>query len=344
MARTGKIVQARPYGPAELDEDLAALQLRYPELQRQPAGASVMGKRLELLRIGRGSRHVHLNASFHANEWITSLALMRWTEELLERRAAGVDPADGLSLWLLPMVNPDGVELALRGVPEGHPYGRQLLEWNRGSADFSGWKANIRGVDLNDQFPAHWDEERRRRGMEGPGPRDYPGESPLSEPEARAAAALTERESFDVVAALHTQGEEIYWNYRGWSRPARGAWPSGSPALRAMRPSSWRAATPATRTGSSSASAGRASRSSSAAARTRCRWSSRTTLWRVCVLCWRSCCGWPARRMDRRGSGERIAGRWIAACRTAGCRLPPRNGRACGLSFSFRNLGESLFV
>ncbi|QJC51562.1 peptidase M14 [Paenibacillus albicereus] len=215
MASGRAIVRPRPYGPAELEEDLEALQRRYPELQRQPAGASVMGKRLELLRIGRGHRHVHLNASFHANEWITSLALMRWVEELLEQRSAGRDPADGLSLWLLPMVNPDGVELALGGLPEGHPYGRQLLEWNGGSADFSGWKANIRGVDLNDQFPAHWEEERRRRGQEGPGPRDYPGESPLSEPEARAAAALTERESFDVVAALHTQGEEIYWNYRG---------------------------------------------------------------------------------------------------------------------------------
>ncbi|MCM3747103.1 M14 family metallocarboxypeptidase [Paenibacillus pasadenensis] len=217
--RLGNIVQPCRYGPAELAADLAALQLRYPFLHRQPAGTSVMGKRLESLRIGSGAAYVHLNASVHGCEWITSLLLMMYTEELLERQAAGSSGMEELTIWLMPMVNPDGVELSLKGAPPEHPYRRQLLEWNGGSEDFSAWKANIRGVDLNDQFPANWEEERSRRGTDGPGPRDYPGESPLSEPESRAVVLLSERESFDMVAALHTQGEEIYWNYRGLEPP-----------------------------------------------------------------------------------------------------------------------------
>ena len=67
------------------------------------------------------------------------------------------------SLWVVPMVNPDGVELVLSGVAEEHPYREASigLEWR--ILDFRNWKANIRGVDLNDQFPAHWEEENAKR-------------------------------------------------------------------------------------------------------------------------------------------------------------------------------------
>lgn len=117
------------------------------------------------------------------------------------------------------MVNPDGVELSLNGLEDGHPYRKQLLQWNGGESSFDGWKANIRGIDLNDQFPAHWEEELKRRGTEGPSPRDYPGVYPLSEPESRAMARLALTIPFDTVLALHTQGKEIYWNYRDYEPP-----------------------------------------------------------------------------------------------------------------------------
>ena len=90
------------------------------------------------------------------------------------------------------MVNPDGVDLVLNGPPSSEPYRSNVIEWNNNSLDFSGWKANIRGVDLNDQFPAEWERERARN-PKNPGPRDYGGESPLSEPEAIAMADLTRR-------------------------------------------------------------------------------------------------------------------------------------------------------
>lgn len=107
------------------------------------------------------------------------------------------------------MVNPDGVELVLNGISPDHPYQANLLEWNGEQPDFSNWKANIRGVDLNDQFPAHWEEEAERRGQLGPGPRDYGGETPLSEPEAAALARFTECHPFELVVALHTQGRDL---------------------------------------------------------------------------------------------------------------------------------------
>ena len=118
------------------------------------------------------------------------------------------------SLWLVPMVNPDGVELVQEGIDADNPYYETVLQANGGSLDFRPWAANIRGVDLNNQFPAQWEREARR-GTAVPAPRNYSGLSPLSEPEARAMADFTRAHDFRLVIAFHTQGEEIYWGFEG---------------------------------------------------------------------------------------------------------------------------------
>ncbi|WP_281885986.1 M14 family metallocarboxypeptidase [Paenibacillus sp. YYML68] len=214
---------AEGYGYEALFRDIRALQSAYPFIETGTIGRSVMGRDIPFLRIGHGQREIHYNGSFHANEWITSQLLMHFIAAYAEAfynggRLAGHAAArlmEETSLWVVPMVNPDGVELSIHGA-NGHPARDRLIAWNGGSDDFSGWKANIRGVDLNDQFPAHWDTERERREVDGPGPRDYTGERPLSEPEAVAMEQLTRSRDFRLVMAFHTQGKEIYWNYRDY--------------------------------------------------------------------------------------------------------------------------------
>lgn len=125
-------------------------------------------------------------------------------------------------LSVVPMVNPDGVNLVLHGPPGEEPYQNNVVEWNSGSMDFSGWKANINGVDLNDQFPAEWEREREDN-PKTPGPRDYGGERPLSQPESIAMADLTRRRDFARVLAFHTQGEVIFWGFENLEPPKRGA-------------------------------------------------------------------------------------------------------------------------
>ena len=78
------------------------------------------------------------------------------------------------------------------------------------------WKANIRGVDLNDQFPAHWEEEAMRREQVDLASVIMAEKHRLTEPEAAALAQFTECHDFELVVALHTQGREIYWNYRDY--------------------------------------------------------------------------------------------------------------------------------
>ncbi|THF79915.1 M14 family metallopeptidase [Cohnella fermenti] len=230
---TERIVRSdAEYGSAQLARDIEKLRREYPFLVAATIGRSVLGKPIHALRLGDGPFRLQANGAVHANEWITSLVLMRFAEDYAracKRRGlvAGRPASElfgGCTLWLVPMVNPDGADLAQEDLRESHPMYKELLRWNGGSRRFSRWKANARGVDLNDQFPAHWEEERKRRGTGGPGPRDYSGPSPLSEPESRALAAFTEETDFQAVLSLHTQGEEIYWNYRGLEPPRSKAW------------------------------------------------------------------------------------------------------------------------
>ena len=79
-----------------------------------------------------------------------------------------------------------------------------------------GWKANIRGVDLNLQYPAGWEQARRNKfalGITSPAPADYVGAAPLEAPESSALYDYTRAFEPALTLSLHTQGEVIYWKY-----------------------------------------------------------------------------------------------------------------------------------
>ncbi|MDR0270594.1 M14 family zinc carboxypeptidase [Paenibacillus sp.] len=220
------------YGYRHLCHDISRLTQSYRRITAGTIGESVLGKPIPYLKIGEGARKIHVNASIHANEWITTPCIMHFIEDYaraykLGNRWNGYDPSqwyEQCTLWVVPLVNPDGVELVQEGVQPSNPYFEQLTEWNGGRSDYRHWKANINGVDLGDQFPAHWEEEVQRRGKSFPGPRDYAGTSPLSEPEAEALAAFTVKTSPDAVISLHSQGQEIYWNYRNYEPKESREW------------------------------------------------------------------------------------------------------------------------
>ncbi|WP_339146875.1 MULTISPECIES: M14 family metallopeptidase [unclassified Sutcliffiella] len=217
----------RKYDYHTLFHDLNKLKEVYPFLECTSAGQSVMGKPLHHIKIGKGTKKVHWNGSFHANEWITSAVIMNLLNDYLLALTNGVPlrglPClplyEGTELSIVPMVNPDGVDLVLNGVPNEKPFKEMVKKINQDRADFMGWKANIRGVDLNKHFPANWMVEKERKEEKVPSPRDYPGDTPLTEPEAQAMRELAAKENFDRVIAVHTQGEEFYWGYEGLEPP-----------------------------------------------------------------------------------------------------------------------------
>lgn len=216
----------QPYDYDTMMNDIRQLQTIYPFLQVSSIGNSVLGRDIPEILVGTGGKRVHFDGSFHANEWITTPIIMTFLNDYLlsitnhsEIRGLDTSPLyTQTSISIVPMVNPDGVDLVLHGPPELEPYRSNVIEWNNGNFDFSDWKANIRGVDLNDQFPAEWELERARN-PKTPGPRNYGGEQPLSEPEAIAMANLTRRRDFARVLAFHTQGKVIYWGFQNLQPP-----------------------------------------------------------------------------------------------------------------------------
>lgn len=215
----------KEYDFSTLENDLQQLAAIYPFMQVEPIGSSVLGKPLYEIRLGRGVRVIHFNGSFHANEWITTPVLMQILNTFLlsltnQDRIRGVETLSlyqNNTLSIVPMVNPDGVDLVIHGPPPERR--EEVLAINGWSQDFSNWKANIRGVDLNNQFPANWEIEKARKEPKRPAPRDYPGDAPLSEPEANAMAKLAQERQFARLFAFHTQGKEFYWGYEGLEPP-----------------------------------------------------------------------------------------------------------------------------
>ncbi|QFT89829.1 Gamma-D-glutamyl-L-diamino acid endopeptidase 1 [Bacillus sp. THAF10] len=212
------------YDSAALEQDIKELVRIFPFVKCNSIGQSVLNNPIYQLKIGMGTKKIHWNASFHANEWITSAVTMNLLQDYLLALTKGetIRGVSAMSLYhqatisIVPMVNPDGVDLVLNGPPVHSPFEKLVTEINIDKPDFLNWKANIRGIDLNKHFPANWEIEKNRKEEKTPSPRDFPGFSPLTEPEAKAMEALTRAEDFDMVIAVHTQGEEFYWGYEGF--------------------------------------------------------------------------------------------------------------------------------
>lgn len=206
----------------------AALCGRYPVLRPITVGHSFLGRGIEALVLSEPRKtrpHVQrvlIAAAFHGQEWLTALCALRLCEELCVSLRAGLQlcgvsvrkALQGRQIWFLPLVNPDGVEIARVGSRAAGEYRAFAAA---AGADTPGlWQANARGVDINHNFNAGWAQmqaQAEKSGKNRPGPRQYSGPIPESEPETKAVADLCRRYAFRHVVALHSQGEEVYWRY-----------------------------------------------------------------------------------------------------------------------------------
>ena len=217
---------------ALVDYCCEGLSARYPVLRLAELGRSVLGRPLWLLRAGEAEGRVLWNACHHANEWLTTPLLLKFTEELARAWSfslpfGGLDARallEQVTLAVVPCVNPDGLDLVT-----GAALPASALEraWEI-AADYpaipfpAGWKANAAGVDLNLQYPAGWEKAREikfSQGFTGPAPRDFVGEKPLEAPESRALYDFTLEFSPALTLSYHSQGRVIYWKYLDYEPP-----------------------------------------------------------------------------------------------------------------------------
>lgn len=219
------------YYYSTLERNIESLKVLYPFIETGYAGKSVLGRKLHYIRLGNGKNKVFFNGAHHALEWITTPLLMKFAEDLsasfaLNKNIAGYDPKEIFersSIYIMPMVNPDGVELVLEGLSAENPYYNELIGWNKGSTDFSkAWQANNKGVDLNHNYNAGWENSRAAAaamGITSPGPTRYGGEYPESEPETKSVVNFCIRHNFNIALAYHSQGEVIFWSFEGLEPP-----------------------------------------------------------------------------------------------------------------------------
>ena len=205
----------------------------YPFIRRQTLTETAFGRPVRALIIGDGPRQVLFTAAHHANEWLTATLLLKFAEELSTAIASGGRiwgvPAENIrrlvTVHLVPLVNPDGVDLVTGAIQPGTEEYELALSLSRNYPQIpfpDGWKANLLGVDLNLQYPAGWLQAREIKFSQGytlPGPRDYVGRAPLVQREPRALAEYTEEVAPRLVLAFHSQGRVIYWQFRDYKIP-----------------------------------------------------------------------------------------------------------------------------
>ena len=113
-----------PYHSNTLRQNLSLLLRTYPFLNVQTVGNSVLGKPIYVIKLGRGPRKVFYSGSIHANEWITTPILMKFIEDycisyVRRTNLYGYSVQNlfhSTSIYIMPMVNPDGVGLTFIGI------------------------------------------------------------------------------------------------------------------------------------------------------------------------------------------------------------------------------------
>lgn len=195
---------------------------RHPCSKTFCIGKSVLGRKIPVLSIGKAACSTLFVGATHGSEWLTALVLLRFFDEACEafehgEKFCGISLASAIAkrgLAVIPVLNPDGIEINLRGKRGALSSEGRIERLAKG--DYRHWNANARGVDINHNFGAGWDilqKLERENGIFGPAPRRYGGPKPFSEPETRAICGFCS--TFDVqrLYSFHSQGEEVYWYY-----------------------------------------------------------------------------------------------------------------------------------
>ena len=150
-------------------------------------GLSERGKPLTCFKCGNGKPVVIMQYSIHGREYITAYLALKHIEDFYLKGRKG-------TIYFLPCVNPDGVEICLKENPLN--------------------KANARGVDLNVNLDYDWGTGKSN--VFSPDGANYVGEKPFSEPETEVLKNFTLSVLPDATVSYHLKGREIYYDFRGY--------------------------------------------------------------------------------------------------------------------------------
>lgn len=206
------------YDYNRLIADSNALVKRFAFIDLFSVGESVMEKKIYCIKIGKGKRKIFVNGAHHGLEHITAAFIMQFLSEFAEKISSecdffGENPVslyNSSTIYAVPMVNPDGVDIAVNGLDIENPYHRKLISMVGIHSFNKVWQANVNGVDINHNYDAAWQPVEKK-----PTPSKFGGPYPESEPETKAIADFIREEKFDLLLSFHSQGGEIYYDFDG---------------------------------------------------------------------------------------------------------------------------------
>jgi len=213
-----KIQPTDSYDYNHLIRDLAYLEDQYYEnLKIETIGKTYFGHDIWAVRLGNGEKNILLVGAHHGREWITSNLLMMMLEDYAKHYQDKIfygrfNPKllDEYSIWFVPMLNPDGVDIQQGHIPKN--YFNVAKNLNNNSLHFIRWKANALGIDLNRQYPAGWTELPTQKA---PFYKGYKGEYPLQTIEVQALVRFINEIKPQALISYHSTGREIFWKYGG---------------------------------------------------------------------------------------------------------------------------------
>jgi hypothetical protein len=214
--RSGFVIDDSYKDAAMVEALLRAYAARFAHIARLvEIGRSTQGRAIWALKISDHPERdedepaVLLNAAHHGSELMSVAHALDVVQQLLEgygRDAQARRFVDGLELWLVPLVNPDGNHGFLH-------FSQRVGRKNGRDLDGDGVFEVGEGVDLNRNYPFRWGALGERGSKSWPLHSRYRGEAPASEPEVRAIMALARRERFCASISFHTAATLILSPY-----------------------------------------------------------------------------------------------------------------------------------
>jgi hypothetical protein len=179
-------------------------------------GNSLQGRDILAIRLTQNVRDVPVGsrpavlyqATTHAREWISTEVGRRLLHWFIDNRN---DPQvasilASTELWFIPVLNPDGYE---------HTFDvERLWRKNLRDNDGDGQITNSDGVDLNRNYPEHWNYDQEGSSSQFSS-ETYRGTAPASEPETQADISLFNTADIKFSISYHSYGQLLLYT-QGW--------------------------------------------------------------------------------------------------------------------------------
>ncbi len=212
------------YSYFEVKKIIRRLCAKYPFLTSESIGKTVAGREISVLKIGSAAEKVLFLGGDDPTHYLSTLILLKFLEDICYctqkgKTLCGIDMRSALfgrTLCIIPLLNPDGLEIKRQGKLLGTPFYDPSSELFK--AETQNWQSNLRGVELSRNLPFEFEERRQSEKMKGirsAAPFGYSGPCPLSEAETLSLYNFVKRNDINHIVHLSGFGQRVSYSGLG---------------------------------------------------------------------------------------------------------------------------------